>query len=80
MVLDIESETDSHETSLNYLYEAVEESSSSSSSKAASSSSSESSESEKPKKKGSKKVGDWDLEILWAGAYIVTHATCPNLL
>ena len=64
LVLDIDCETDSHETSLNYLYEAAEESSSSSSSsKSASSSSSGSSES-KPKKKGSKKVGGWSLITL----------------
>jgi len=77
LVLDIDCETDSHETSLNYLYEAAEESSSSSSSSKSASSRSSSSESSeaKPKKKGSKKVGVWALEVLWQGAHTATFRT-----
>ena len=64
LVLDMESETDKHETTMNYLYEAAEESSSSSSESSSGSGSSKSSESKKAKKKKNRKVGTGLLQLL----------------
>ena len=55
LVLDMESETDKHETTMNYLYEAAEESSSSSSE--SSEKSSDSSSKSKKAKTKKRKVG-----------------------
>jgi hypothetical protein len=56
LVLDMESKTDKHETTMNYLYEAAEESSSSSSGSSSKSPGS-SSKSKKAKKRKNCKVG-----------------------